>query len=214
MKNHYLLAKEEMSMYGSDCTSLQNILAVLIGPNADSAVTGQLAGLGIKKLSTMSKQELMEFEGIGETSASRIISSFGLASIIKKFVKEDRYVVRSPEDAAKYFSDLEGLSQEHFEAIYLNTKNQVIARKTVFKGSLNASIVHPRELYREGLKVSAAFIIVAHNHPSGSPDPSREDIEVTKRLVEVGKTMGMEILDHVIIGENGHFVSLKEKGYC
>jgi DNA repair protein RadC len=104
------------------------------------------------------------------------------------------------------------LSQEHFVCLYLNTKNQVLHKQTIFIGSLNASIVHPREVFREALKRSAASIICLHNHPSGDPAPSREDIEVTKRLVECGKMIGIDVLDHLIIGEN-KFVSLKEKGY-
>ncbi len=96
--------------------------------------------------------------------------------------------------------------------MYLNTKNQVLHKKTVFIGSLNASIVHPREVYKEALRRSAASIICIHNHPSGDPSPSREDIEVTKRLNECGKILGIDLLDHLIIGEN-KFVSLKEKGY-
>ena len=96
--------------------------------------------------------------------------------------------------------------------LYLNTKNQVLHKKTVFIGSLNASIVHPREVYKEALRRSAASIICIHNHPRGDPSPSREDIEVTKRLNECGKIIGIDLLDHLIIGEN-KFVSLKEKGY-
>jgi DNA repair protein RadC len=108
--------------------------------------------------------------------------------------------------------DMRFLTQEHFVSVYLNTKNQVIHKKTVFIGSLNASIVHPREVYKEALKRSAASIICIHNHPSGDPTPSREDIEVTKRLAECGKIIGIELLDHLIIGEQ-KYVSLKEKGY-
>lgn len=94
----------------------------------------------------------------------------------------------------------------------MNVKNQVLHRQTIFIGSLNASIVHPREIFREAVKRSAASIICAHNHPSGNPSPSPEDIEVTKRLQEAGKIMGIELLDHVIIGDH-QFISLKEKGY-
>ncbi|MBU5213574.1 DNA repair protein RadC [Bacillus oleronius] len=99
-----------------------------------------------------------------------------------------------------------------YTCIYLSTKNQVIHQQTIFIGSLNASIVHPREVFKEAFRRSAASIICIHNHPSGDPGPSREDIEVTKRLVECGKIIGIEILDHLIIGDK-KFVSLKEKGY-
>src|SRR5690625_7874704 len=108
--------------------------------------------------------------------------------------------------------EMRSLNQEHFVTLFLNTKNQIIHRQTIFIGSLNASIVHPREVFREAVKRSAASIIVAHNHPSGDPTPSQEDIHVTWRLVESGKMTGIELLDHLIIG-NRKFVSLKEKEY-
>jgi DNA repair protein RadC len=210
--SHFVLAKEEMVFYGTENTSLQNLLAVLIGPKADPTITGRLASLGVKGIISLSKEELMSYDGVGETVANRIMACLGLAGLMNKYKLEKQYVVRSPEDAAKYFSDLAILDQEHFEAIFLNTKNVVIGRKNIFKGSLSASIVHPRELFKEALRLSAASIIVAHNHPSGNTSPSREDIDVTKRLVEAGKITGIEILDHVIIGQ-GNFTSLKEKGY-
>lgn len=100
----------------------------------------------------------------------------------------------------------------NFTCLYLNTKNQVIHRQTIFIGSLNTSIVHPREVFKEAFRRAAASIICLHNHPSGDPTPSREDIEVTKRLVECGQIIGIEVLDHIIIGDH-KFVSLKEKGH-
>ena len=210
--SHFQIAKEELNFYGPDGTSLQNILAILIGPKANPETTGKLASLGISRLVDMSIDELKKFEGIGEVSARRIVSSFGLANYIRKFKKENNYIVRSPEDAAKYFEDLSLQNQEHFEAIYLNTKNVIISRKMIFKGSLNASIAHPREVFKEGLRLNSASVIVCHNHPSGDPSPSKEDIEVTKRLSEAGKMIGIELLDHIIIGQGKH-VSLKQKGY-
>lgn len=212
MNKHFAIAKEELLFYGTEHTSLQNLLAVIIGPKANPTVTGQLASLGVKGISSLSKEELLSYEGIGETIADRLFACLGLGNLMNKYKLGQNYVVRSPEDAAKYLNDLALLDQEYFEALFLNTKNTVIGRKTIFKGSLNASIVHPREVYREALKLGAASIIVGHNHPSGDPTPSREDIEVTKRLAEVGKTVGIDCLDHVIIGQ-GKFISLKEKGY-
>ena len=108
--------------------------------------------------------------------------------------------------------DMVSLQQEHFVDLFLNVKNQILHKQTIFIGSLNASIVHPREIFREAVKRSAASIICAHNHPSGNPTPSAEDVDVTKRLLEAGKLMGIELLDHVIIGDH-QFISLKEKGY-
>lgn len=213
MKRHYDLAQEELSFYGNDCISLQNILAVLIGPKADASVTGQLSSLGINRLAELSLEELKQFAGIGEIAAKRIMSAFGLANHIRKYKKSEEYTIRSPKDAATFFNDLEHLSQEHFDVAFLNTKNMVIGRKNIFKGSLNTSIVHPREVFKEAVRLSAASVICSHNHPSGDPSPSHEDIEVTKRLVEVGLTIGIEVLDHVVIGVSGKFVSLKEKGF-
>ncbi|SFG70636.1 RadC family protein [Sporolactobacillus nakayamae] len=211
MNDHYELAKEELSFYGNENTSLQNILAVLIGPKASPSITGELSGLGVDRLATLSIEELKKFQGIGETAAKRINSAFGLAFKIRKFSKKENYTIRSPQDAADYFSDLEQAEQEYLDAIYLNTKNAVISRKNIFKGSLNASIVHPREVFKEAVRLSAASVIVAHNHPSGDPTPSKEDIDVTKRLASTGKVLGIELLDHIVIGAKSDYVSLKEK---
>lgn len=213
MKKHYELARENVSFYGSEESSIQNMLAVLIGPKADPSVTGQLSSLGIHRLIELNQTELMEYEGIGKVAADRIVSAFGLINHVRKHKEEKRYAVRSPEDAAGYLRDMEGLQQEHFDVIFLNTKNEIIGRKNIFKGSLNASIVHPRETFKEAVKLSAASIIVAHNHPSGTSFPSQEDVQVTKRLVNAGKMIGIEVLDHIIIGSNGKFTSLREKGY-
>ncbi|MER2047268.1 MAG: DNA repair protein RadC, partial [Solibacillus sp.] len=126
---------------------------------------------------------------------------------------EERFTIRSPEDAATFLmQDMTSLQQEHFVCLFLNVKNQVLHKQTIFVGSLNASIVHPREIFREAVKRSAASIICSHNHPSGIPTPSPEDIDVTTRLYEAGKIVGVDLLDHVIIGDH-QFISMKEKGY-
>jgi DNA repair protein RadC len=164
-------------------------------------------------LKSATLEEITSINGIGSAKAIQILAAVEIGRRISNLSYNDRYVIRSPEDGANYvMNDMRFLSQEHFVCLYLNTKNQVIHKQTIFIGSLNASIVHPREVYREALKRSAASIIALHNHPSGDPTPSREDIEVTKRLVECGKIIGIDLLDHLIIGEN-KFVSLKEKGY-
>lgn len=103
--------------------------------------------------------------------------------------------------------------RETFVALYLNTKNRVIKKEIVSYGSLNANIVHPREVYREAILSSAAHVVVAHNHPSGDPTPSREDLEITEKLYLAGKVIGIDLLDHVIVGEDGYFYSMKERGH-
>jgi DNA repair protein RadC len=125
---------------------------------------------------------------------------------------EERFTVRSPQDAADLMMDeLQHLAQEHFVCLFLNTKNQVIGKDTIFIGSLNASIVHPREVFRRAIQRASAAVICLHNHPSGDPSPSAEDRNVTKRLQEAGKLLGIDVLDHIIIGEQS-FYSMKENG--
>jgi DNA repair protein RadC len=165
----------------------------------------------IQELLDVTEEELLTIKGIGKVKAQQIIAALKLARL-NPSTAEERFAIRSPEDAFTYLKDMQYLHREEFVCLGLNTKNEVMFRQTVFTGSLNASIVHPRETFLPLIKRCCASAIVAHNHPSGQPEPSREDIEVTKRLVEVGKVVGIEVLDHVIIGAE-KYISLKEKGY-
>lgn len=133
-----------------------------------------------------------------------------------KLYELDTKIVRGPRDGAdiiKTVLNTDELPNEHFIMLSLSSKNEVIGFHTIFVGTLNASIVHPREIFQQALLNNAASIIVAHNHPSGDPTPSQEDISITRRLVEAGKILGIELLDHLILGHGDKFVSLKEKGY-
>ena len=155
----------------------------------------------------------MDIKGIGEAKAIHLLASIELGRRLSKKRTDERFTIRSPQDAATFLMpDMSSLLQENFVTLFLNVKNQIIHQQTIFIGSLNASIVHPREIFREAVKRSAASIICAHNHPSGNPSPSPEDIDVTNRLQEAGLIIGIELLDHVIIGDH-QFISLKEKGY-
>jgi DNA repair protein RadC len=211
--------RERLITDGPESLSNQELLAIILRTGTKDESVLQLSNRllkkfeGLRMLKDATVEEITSIKGIGLAKAVQIIASLELGRRISRLQYDDRYVIRSPEDAAKYvMEDMRFLTQEHFVSVYLNTKNQVIHKKTVFIGSLNASIVHPREVYKEALKRSAASIICIHNHPSGDPTPSREDIEVTKRLAECGKIIGIELLDHLIIGEQ-KYVSLKEKGY-
>ncbi len=122
--------------------------------------------------------------------------------------------IGSPHDAARLLADyLDEQDREHFVVLISDTKHQVQAIHTVAVGSLNACIVHPREVFKPAVLNNAAAIVVCHNHPSGDPAPSQEDIDVTKRLVEAGQILGIEVLDHIILGANNQYVSLREKGH-
>ncbi|WP_226667204.1 RadC family protein [Metabacillus litoralis] len=211
--------RERLLKEGADKLSNQELLAILLrtGTKKDSALDLSQQLLkhfeGLRMLKDASVEEITTISGIGNAKAVQILAALELGRRMNRLTYDERYVIRSPQDGADYvMEDMRFLSQEHFVCLYLNTKNQVLHKQTVFIGSLNASIVHPREVFKEAFKRSAASLICIHNHPSGDPSPSREDIEVTKRLAECGKVLGIELLDHLIIGEQ-KFVSLKEKGY-
>ncbi|TWI57103.1 RadC family protein [Halalkalibacter nanhaiisediminis] len=211
--------RERMLKEGSQALTNQEILAILLRTGTKEESVLQLSQRvlatfeGLALLKDAAIEELCNIKGIGEAKAVEISAAIELGRRIHCMQTDERYVIRSPEDVSKYvMEDMRFLQQEHFDCLYLNTKNQVMHRKTVFIGSLNASIVHPREVFKEAFRRSAASIICLHNHPSGDPTPSHEDIEVTKRLNESGKVLGIDLLDHVIIGDR-KFVSLKEQGY-
>lgn len=211
--------RERLIQDGPKSLSNHELLAILIRTGSKEESVLQLANRmltefeGLRLLKDASIEELTGMKGIGQTKAIQIIAALELGRRISRLRYDERYVIRSPEDGANYvMEDMRFLSQEHFVCLYLNTKNQVLHRQTIFMGSLNASIVHPREVYKEAFRRSAASIICIHNHPSGDPTPSKEDIEVTKRLSECGKIIGIELLDHLIIGDQ-KYISLKEKGY-
>ncbi|WP_026569810.1 MULTISPECIES: DNA repair protein RadC [Sediminibacillus] len=211
--------RERLIEKGPATLSNQDLLAILLGTGTkDESVTTlsqrvfmHFEGLDLLKDATI--EELTAIRGIGTAKGVLILAAIEFGKRLHRFRPDERYVIRSPEDGADYImEEMRNLNQEHFVVIFLNTKNQILHRQTIFIGSLNASIVHPREVFREAVKRSAASIICAHNHPSGDPSPSQEDIHVTKRLSECGKMIGIELLDHIVIGDR-KFVSLKEKGY-
>ncbi|WP_373892967.1 RadC family protein [Virgibacillus natechei] len=211
--------RERLLKQGSVHLSNQELLAILLGSGTKEESVMVLSNRvlmhfeGLKLLNDATIEELTAIKGIGEAKGVLMLAAIELGKRMNQYKSNDRYIVRSPEDGADYvMEEMRSLNQEHFVVLFLNTKNQIIHRQTIFIGSLNSSIVHPREVYREAVKRSAASIIVAHNHPSGDPSPSQEDIHVTRRLVESGKMIGIELLDHLIIGDR-KFISLKEKGY-
>ncbi|CDQ39433.1 MULTISPECIES: RadC family protein [Virgibacillus] len=211
--------RERLLRLGANHISNAELLSIVLGSGTkkESVITLSSRVLmhfeGLKLLSDATIEELIAIKGIGTAKGVLILAAIEIGKRMHDYKPDERYVVRSPQDGADYImEEMRGLKQEHFIALFLNTKNQIIHRQTIFIGSLNASIVHPREVFREAIKRSAASIIVAHNHPSGDPTPSQEDIHVTRRLAESGKMIGIELIDHIIIGDR-KFISLKEKGY-
>lgn len=157
----------------------------------------------------MQSEEDMKKIGISKSNSIKLNA---LTSLCKRGVKkETSEQMNSPKKIYNLCKDLEEKDQEILRLICLNSKNKVIYQEDIFKGGLSSSIAHPREILKVGLKCSAANIIIVHNHPSGDPTPSKEDINITVRIKEAGSIIGIELLDHLIIGKN-RYVSLKEKG--
>jgi DNA repair protein RadC len=228
MESHNLLLRdvphderprERMQQFGAQALSNAELLAILLrtGTFAESAVRLAQKILieagSLRNLVDMSKDQLMTIKGIGPAKALQIQASIELGRRLARTSMSDTITIRSPQDVSTYLmEDLRYLQKEHFVCLFLNTKNHVIGQETLSMGSLNASIVHPREVFRAAIKRSSASIICVHNHPSGDPTPSPEDIQMTARLVEAGQIIGIEVLDHIILGDQ-NFVSLKEKGF-
>lgn len=211
--------RERMMHYGAESLSQAELLAILLrtGTHRESAIqiAQQLLGQsgGLRGLADLSIQELTNIKGIGPAKAVQLKAGIELGRRMANSRLTEPVIIRSPQDAAELLTEqLRYLQKEHFVCLFLNTKNHVIAQETLSMGSLNASIVHPREVFRAAMKYSSAAIICAHNHPSGDPAPSPEDISLTTRLLKAGEIVGIDVLDHLIIGDS-RYVSLKEKGY-
>ncbi|WP_339281299.1 DNA repair protein RadC [Paenibacillus sp. FSL H8-0282] len=166
----------------------------------------------VTELIDVSEQQLVTIKGIGKGKARQITAILKLAKALT-LPDQDQHIIRSPKDVfTSLESDLRFEQKEHFICLFLNTKNHLIFKEVISVGSLNATIVHPREVFHAAIRRCSASLICAHNHPSGDPEPSIEDVNLTKRLIAAGEIIGIEVLDHVIIGGN-RFYSLKEHGH-
>jgi DNA repair protein RadC len=211
--------RERLYTRGAAELSLQELLAIVIGGGSreKSALVLALGLLGefgdLVVMGRAGVDEMRRVPGIGFARACQLTAAFELG---KRFARESRSAgtsVRAPRDIARMFMDeMKDYDREHFKAAFLNTKNQIIKVVTVSIGSLNASIVHPREILKPAIAASAASIVLVHNHPTGDPTPSREDVEFTRRFAKCGELIGIELLDHIVIGAD-RFQSLKEAGH-
>ena len=210
--------RERLLKLGSEALSAQEILALILGrgiKNESVMVTSQklLSRFGnLKGVANASVEELTQTKGIGPAKAAQIKAVLELSKRLEIDVDEKpKGVLKSPEDvAAMMRSQLKGKKKEHFFVICLDTRNRLINCRPVSIGSLDTSIVHPREVFKEAVSSSAASVIFVHNHPSGDPEPSKEDTELTKRLAKAGEIVGIDVLDHIIVCDKS-YLSLKAR---
>lgn len=213
--------REKLCRFGSSGLTDAEILAIILGTGSRKETALDLAAKllnslydeeGLRALLDMTVEELSEFRGMGTAKACKLLAAAELARRIYSSTSDSNIIIKAPEDAASYLMQgMRYLKKEHFKIMLLNVKNRLLSVEDVSVGSLSTSIVHPREIFKIPIKKSAAAIILAHNHPSGDPTPSQEDVNITRRIYEAGKIIGIDVLDHIIIGD-GKFTSLKEKG--
>jgi len=208
--------REKLIKHGPQFLRDSELLAILIGSGYKGKNVLQLAKDTLSKyqsknLPKLTYQELITQKGIGKVAACRILAAFELSTRLLLDQDDEAVVIQSPKDAYQLLKPIIKYQKEHFIGLYLNARNQLIYQETISIGSLNANIVHPREVFEPAIAKHALSIIIAHNHPSGSTEPSEEDLQITKRLIKAGKLLGIEIVDHLIIAGR-RLLSFKEKG--
>ena len=208
--------REKLVAKGADNLKDSELLAILLrtgkaGKNVIEIASQILSKYSKKRLLQMTYDDLSKISGIDSAKATTLLAAFELSKRALEVNDTNLPVINTAKDAVAQLSDMHDLKKEHFVVLYLNAKNRLVHKETISMGTLNANLVHPREVFEPALKYSAAQIIAAHNHPSGDPKPSEDDMELTKRLVEAGKMMGIEIMDHVIVSKNSHFSFKEEK---
>ncbi len=204
--------REKLIRNGASSLSDVELLAVLIGKGYSKKDVLQVA-LDVKtrygeKLDKIEYDELKKIKGIGEVKACQILSSFELAR--RYFGKKD-VKITFPEDVLPFVRDFRDKKQEHFICISLNGANEIIKHRVITIGQMNFNHVHPRDIFSDILMDHAASVILVHNHPNGNNEPSKDDIELTKRLIKAGELLGIKIHDHIIVSKKGH-TSMKEQG--
>ena len=206
--------REKLQKYGPEKLSDSELLALLLRTGTKGVNVVELSGrilarFGSKGLATAGVTDLKKSCGLGTAKACEIVACMELGRRILKDKKSR--ILLAPHDVWRELAEIRSRKKEHFAVLFLDSRNQEIRREIISVGTLNANLVHPREVFESAIAHSAAHIIVAHNHPSGDTEPSPEDLAVTKKLADAGKILGIEIADHVIVAPSG-YVSFRERG--
>jgi DNA repair protein RadC len=206
--------REKLMKYGPEKLSNEELLAILLrvgkkGENVITLSTKILQKFGSQSIAEVKYEELKNISGLGPAKACEIVACFELG---KRFLTNKKSsIIMTPKDVFIELREIAEKKKEHFVVIYLDARNQEIKKEVVSIGTINTSLVHPREVFEPAVKNLASHIIIAHNHPSGNVEPSDDDIEVTKRLKSAGELLGIEIIDHIIVGKEKYY-SFKEGG--
>lgn len=210
--------RERLEHYGAGALSTAELLAILLRSGVSGESVLRLAERllirygGLTGLAQASFAELCQEKGVGPAKVTQIKAALELGRRLLVASPQERPQVRSPADAANLLMlEMGLLEQEHLRVVLLDTRNRVLEVHTVYVGNLNTSVVRVGEIFRQAIKANSAALIVVHNHPSGDPTPSPEDIAVTEQIVMAGRLLNIDVLDHLIIGQQ-RFVSLKERG--
>ena len=212
--------REKLLRDGPESLSTVEVLAVLLGTGTRKKSVVDLAGellamdkRGLRYLAECSPEELKRVSGMGDAKTCMLMAALELGKRLMCLPAEERVRIKCPEDIAQLFLErLRYEKKEHFKCLLINSRGEILEEHEVSVGDINSSVSHPREVFSPAVRRSAGSVAFVHNHPSGDPSPSQEDIDSTKRLVEVGELLGIPVIDHIIIGD-GDYVSMKGLGY-
>ena len=209
--------RERLATFGPRHLSNTELIAILLrtgsaGENVISQSSRLLSRFdGLRGLGKATYAELCAERGLSEAKTCQILAALELGRRFVSLAPEERATINSPEDVVNLLSaEMSALEQEHLRVLLLNTRNEVMGAEEIYIGNVNSSVVRPAEVFRPGIRANATSLVIVHNHPSGDPTPSGADVSITRDLVEAGKLLGMELLDHLVIGTGQRYVSMKE----